>query len=188
METLEEKVKRVLQDNIALAPYDPRWPTMFEEEKKRLFSCLPNYLLGRIEHCGSTAVPNLIAKPIIDLLVEVTSLEQTKLQIVPMLAAQGCDYFWRPTHGDDVPPFYAWFIKRDSNGRRTHHLHMVERHFEHWDWLLFRDYLIAHPVVAGEYAKLKLRLAAVHAQDRVSYHQGKFDFIQRITALAKQRL
>jgi GrpB-like predicted nucleotidyltransferase (UPF0157 family) len=57
----------------------------------------------------------------------------------------------RPTHGDDGPPYYAWFIKRDRvTGRRTHHIHMVERDFtEHWDRLLFRDYLIEHPERPG---------------------------------------
>ena len=59
--------------------------------------------------------------------------------------------------GDDIPPFYAWFIKRDSQGNRTHHIHMVEKDFEHWDRLLFRDYLIKFPDVAHEYHTLKLR-------------------------------
>ena len=103
-----------------------------------------------------------------------------------ILEAQGYDYIWRPTRGDDVPPFYAWFIKRDpATGVRTHHIHMVEPHFEHWDSLLFRDYLIAHPDVAAEYAGLKRRLAAAHAHDRETYTNGKREFIQRITRLAK---
>lgn len=57
------------------------------------------------------------AKPIVDMLVEVASLEEAKARIVPVLEAQGYDYFWRPTLGDDIPPFYAWFIKRESNGK-----------------------------------------------------------------------
>src|SRR5262245_66638034 len=86
--------------------------------------------------------PLTAAKPIVDLLVEVTDLQATQVRVAPVLEAQGYDYFWRPTHGDDGPPFYAWFIKRDpSTGARTHHIHMVEPQFVgHWDRLLFRDY------------------------------------------------
>jgi GrpB-like predicted nucleotidyltransferase (UPF0157 family) len=111
-ETLEDRVRRAVQEDIAIEPYDPEWPRLFLEEKEHLRTCLPHELIGRIEHFGSTAVPGLAAKPIIDMLVEVTSLEETRCRIVPILESQGYDYFWRPTWGDDTPPFYAWFIKR----------------------------------------------------------------------------
>jgi len=185
METLEEKVARVVKEDVAVVPYDPRWPELFEEEKRHLSSCLPPELLGRIEHFGSTAVPGLPAKPIVDMLVEVTDLDETRRRIAPILENLGYDYFWRPTWGDDVPPFYAWFIKRGSDGKRTHHIHMVEGHFEHWDRLLFRDYLRAHPETAEEYAALKLTLAQAHQGDRVAYTKGKTDFIVRIMERAK---
>src|SRR5262249_15883992 len=140
-----------------------------------------------IEHFGSTAVPGLAAKPIVDMLVEVTDLQAARARIAPVLEAQGYDYFWRPTRGDDGPPFYAWFIKRDPrNGTRTHHIHMVEGHFEHWDRLLFRDYLIEHPQVAREYKDLKLRLAATHTNDRVAYTNAKTAFVVKVTEQAKR--
>ncbi|MGH7339076.1 MAG: GrpB family protein, partial [Candidatus Rokuibacteriota bacterium] len=173
METLEQKVARVVAETVDVVAYDPRWPEAFEREKAHLRACLPADLIGRIEHFGSTAVPGLAAKPIVDMLVEVSSLDAAKLRIAPVLEAQGYDYFWRPTAGDDGPPFYAWFIKRDARGGRTHHIHMVEAHFEHWDRLLFRDYLIAHPDAAREYAALKQRLSAAHHGDRVKYTEAK---------------
>jgi GrpB-like predicted nucleotidyltransferase (UPF0157 family) len=150
METLEDKIARVVKEEVAVVPYDPCWPEEFEQERLHLQSCLPADLVKRIEHFGSTAVPGLSIKPIVDILVEITSLEETKQRIAPILEAQGYDYFWRPSLGDDTPPFYAWFIKRDRNGNRTHHIHMVEAQFEHWDRLLFRDYLFEHPDVAQE--------------------------------------
>ena len=186
MESLEERIKRVVQEDVTISQYNPDWPQMFEQEKEHLLSCLPNELIKRIEHFGSTAVPNLSAKPIIDMLVEVTSLEETKQKIVPILEGQGYDYFWRPTFGDDTPPFYAWFIKRDSKGNRTHHIHMVENDFEHWERLLFRDYLIEHPDVAQEYQDLKLRLSNDYPNDRIAYTNGKTEFIVRITKIAKK--
>ena len=186
METLEEKVARVVKEDVAVVPYDLRWPAVFWEERQHLLSCLPKNLIRRIEHFGSTAVPGLAAKPIVDMLVEVTSLDETKRRIPPILEPQGYDYFWRPTWGDDTPPFYAWFIKRDSQGNRTHHIHMVEANFEHWDRLLFRDYLVEHPQVAQEYGMLKLRLSDAHANDRVAYTKAKTEFVVQVTKKAKE--
>lgn len=186
METLAERIERVLRDEVSIVPYDPGWPGMFADERNHLLSCLPQEMIGRIEHFGSTAIPGLAAKPIVDMLVEVSSLEETKSRIVPVLEAQNYDYFWRPTRGDDVPPFYAWFIKRDAAGARTHHIHMMEKDFEQWERLLFRDYLVEHPEVAKEYEALKLRLAEDHSNDRVAYTEGKTEYVIRVTQLAKE--
>lgn len=183
-ETLEERIRRVTREDVAIAPYDPEWPQLFQQERAHLLSCLSGELTGRIEHFGSTAVPGMAAKPIIDMLVEVRDLAVARERIPPVLEAQGYDYFWRPAMFEG-PPFYAWFIKRNGQGVRTHHIHVVEPHFEHWDRLLFRDYLIARPDVAAEYAALKLGLAAAHPNDRVAYTHGKTEFITRVTAIAK---
>jgi GrpB-like predicted nucleotidyltransferase (UPF0157 family) len=188
METLEQQIQQAVREEVAIAPYDPAWPEFFRQEREHLLACLPRDLIRRIEHFGSTAVPGLAAKPIVDILVEVTDLQATRVRIAPVLQSQGYDYFWRPTHGDDGPPFYAWFIKRDPRtGSRTHHLHMVEGHFtEHWDRLLFRDYLIQHPEVAREYEALKVRLASAAPLDRVTYTRGKTEFIEKMTERAKR--
>lgn len=185
-EPLADRIQRVLQDPIEVVPYDPAWPAMFEAEKRHLRSVLPAHLTGRIEHFGSTAVPGLAAKPVIDMLVEVPDLDEVRETVPPLLAPPIYDYFWRPTRGDDVPPFYAWFIKRDGAGRRTHHIHLVEPDFEHWNRLLFRDHLIAHPDVASEYGKLKIQLAARHPTDRIAYTEAKTEFILRVTKQAKR--
>jgi GrpB-like predicted nucleotidyltransferase (UPF0157 family) len=186
METLAEKIRRVTAEDVAVVPYDPRWPMLFEMEKNHLRACLPEELIGRIEHFGSTAVPGLAAKPVVDILVEVPDLEETKRRVAPILEGQGYDYFWRPSWDDGRPPFYAWFIKRDGRAARTHHLHMVEPHFEHWDRLLFRDYLIDHPAVARAYEGIKFHLAEKHRGDRVAYTKAKTDFIVETTRKAKR--
>jgi GrpB-like predicted nucleotidyltransferase (UPF0157 family) len=188
METLEEKIARVLKDEIEIVPWDPRWPSMFEEERLHLSACLPCDLIGRIEHFGSTSVPGLPAKPVIDMLVEVSSLEETKRSIVPVLEAREYDYFWRPLGDEMRPPFYAWFIKRGAGGRRTHHIHMAEADSPLWDGLLFRDRLRACPETAAEYAALKMELAAKYRTDRVAYTAAKAEFIGRITRMAKKSL
>jgi GrpB-like predicted nucleotidyltransferase (UPF0157 family) len=177
----QELVARVLREHVEIAPYDPSWPERFREEQEHLRGCLPAELLGRIEHFGSTAVPGLAAKPIIDVLVEVTDLEAARERIVPILEAQGYDYFWRPTGSPgDGWPWYAWLIKRNVAGERTHHLHMVEPDFPHWGRLAFRDHLIAHPEIAWDYERLKIQLAAAHPDDREAYTMGKSQFIADI--------
>jgi len=186
MESLAEKLARVLQEDVEVVPYDTRWPDLFEQERRHLLSCLPTGLIGKIEHFGSTAVPGLVAKPIVDMLVEVADLDETRQRIVPILESQAYDYFWRPTWGDDTPPFYAWFIKRDQAGKRTHHIHMVEPDFEHWERLLFRDHLVRHPAVARRYGELKLRLCRTLRHDRVAYTQAKSEFIARVMTAARK--
>ena len=188
MNILQERVQRVVHEDVGILPYDSRWPDLFRREAEHLRSCIPAALIRRIEHFGSTAIPGLAAKPIVDMLVQVTSLRAARTEIAPILKAQGYDYFWRPSFGDDIPPWYAFFIRRDHRGIRTHHIHMVtgRRTFqEHWERLLFRDYLIVHPEIARAYERLKSDLAAAHPNDRVAYTKGKTAFIQRITAQAK---
>src|SRR2546425_4076862 len=85
METPEQRIARVVREEITISPYDPRWPESFRQEKEHLQSCLPKDLVRRIEHFGSTAVPGLAAKPIVDMLVEVSDLEATRDRIAPVL-------------------------------------------------------------------------------------------------------
>jgi GrpB-like predicted nucleotidyltransferase (UPF0157 family) len=186
VETLEDRVRCVTSEPVEVSEYDQDWPASFEREKAHLLACLPRDIIVRVEHFGSTAVPGLSAKPIIDMLVEVTDLAAVRDRVVPILEAQGYEYFWRPTIGDDGEPFYAWFIKRDpGTGLRTHHIHMVERCFTvHWERLAFRDYLIAHPVVAAQYDRLKRKLAIDTLHDRVRYTDAKSDFIKGVMEAA----
>lgn len=186
MNQRKEQIRRAVNEEIDIVDYDPLWPSMFISEREHLRDCLPTELIGRIEHFGSTAVPGLAAKPVIDMLVEVTNLAVVRRKIVPILEAQGYDYFWRPSFGDIRSPYYAWFIKRDESGRRTHHIHMIEKRFAQWDGLLFRDYLIKYPDVAREYETLKRQLSRSYPADRAAYTIGKGDFVRRITEAARR--
>ncbi len=186
MEQPEERIRRAIEEEVAIEPYDPEWPRLFEAEKRHLLDCIPHELIGRIEHFGSTAVPGLAAKPIIDMLVEVSSLVTAGRRIAPILQAQGYDYFWRPSWYDANEPAYIWFIKRDATGRRTHHVHMLEPDSADWERLLFRDYLIDNPAVAREYEALKYRIAREHPNDRIAYAKGKTRFITQATRAARK--
>jgi GrpB-like predicted nucleotidyltransferase (UPF0157 family) len=183
---LRKRIDELVKEEISVVPYQPVWQKMFDDEADFLRKRLPQNLVKRIEHFGSTAVPGLSAKPIIDILVEVTSLEETKRQIVPVLEAEGYEYFYRPAFGDSGPPYYAWFIKRNSKGKRTHHIHMVEADSELWDRIYFRDYLKEFPEVAERYNDLKLELSKKYPDDRVKYTEEKSEFILSVTEKAKK--
>lgn len=190
MESIEQRVRRVTKEEIAIVPYDRSWPGQFRAERALLLARLPRELILRVEHFGSTAVPGLAAKPIVDMLVEVTDVQAARERIAPILESQAYECFWRPVRGDEGPPWYPWFIKRDPLTReRTHHIHMLDGSFaEIRDWLLFRDYLIAHPETAIEYEALKRQLAAHYRHDRVRYTEAKTAFVAAVTERGRSRL
>ena len=180
--SLEQRIEEAIREEVSIAPYNHEWPLSFEEEAEFLRRKLPASLINRIEHFGSTAIPGLAAKPVIDILVEVSSLDETQKEIVPLLESEGYDYFWRT----DTEPPYAWFIKRDDEGKRTHHIHMVEANSKLWERLYFRDYLREFPVEAKCYEELKQSLSEKYPNDRMAYTEGKVEFVASVTERAKK--
>lgn len=186
-ESFDDKLRRVLAEPIEIVEYDAAWPETFAAEEARMRSYFPEELILRVEHIGSTAVPGLAAKPIVDILVGVTDVEVVRDAVSPRMEAAGYDFFWRPTRGSDIGPFYPWFIGRDAEGRRVSHIHVVGMDdAEQWDRVLFRDYLRDHPDASMEYGRLKRELADRFAQDRETYTEKKTAFIERITQVAKR--
>lgn len=153
-----------------LSAYDPGWPARFEAERARLAAAIGEWAVGGIHHVGSTAVPGLDAKPVIDILVGVTDLPHSRACREPLA---GLGYLWAPYRPGEM----HWFCKPDPN-RRTHHLHLVPVDSPRFrDELAFRDYLRSHPDVAADYAALKRKLAARFEHDREAYTEAKGDFI-----------
>ena len=179
MEMLKEKIKRVTAERVDVTDYDPSWAERFAEEKAHLLLRLPGELIVRIEHFGSTAVVGLAAKPIIDMLIEVTDVDRARTLVPHLLEPQGYDCFWRPTAGDDTPPWYTWCIRRNTAGQRTHHLHFGEVGFKSQE-LRFRDLLRADRDIAAAYARLKRQLSQKHTHDRAAYTQAKGEFIRDV--------
>lgn len=147
-----------------------------EQEATCLHQILPQKLIVCIEHFGSTAVPGLAAKPIIDLLVGVNSLAQAKQVAVSQLESLGYSY-WH----DNPDPQRMFLVKGlPPNGPRTHHIHMVEPNSVLWERLLFRDYLRKYPDEAKRYANLKRDLAQRLVTDRETYTSGKAEYVQSV--------
>ncbi len=158
---------------IELAPYSPAWPGLFAQEQRLLVAALQPWLVGDIEHIGSTAIPGLSAKPVIDIMAPVQGLEEA-LPAIPALRALGYVYF--PYKPDEM----HWFCK-PSFEHRTHHLHIVPLGSESWHRrLAFRNALRQDPALAAAYQRLKLRWAAIHQHDREAYTDAKGQFIDAV--------
>ena len=179
------RITELTHEHIEIVPYDAEWLMRFAKEEARLLRSLPADLVIRIDHIGSTAVPGLSAKPIIDVQVEVSSLERVRREVVPIMKDLAYEFIWRPTIGEHGP-FYAWFIKRNAKGERTVHVHMVEPDEASEDRLLFRDHLRAHPHEAQRYEALKQGLASAHPDDRAAYTLSKTPFIAEVIREARE--
>ena len=162
---------------VEIVPYDPSWPDRFREEAEALRQVLAAWLAGPIEHIGSTAIPGLAAKPVVDIMAGVRGLDASRPAIA---AATEFGYRYAPYQVD----LEHWFCK-PSLSFRTHHLHLIPVGTPQWCGpIAFRDYLRAHVDVASDYQALKRRLALEHRLDREAYTQAKRPFIERITNLA----
>lgn len=165
---------------VRVVPYDPRWPAMFEEDRRRILDACGGQVAA-VEHVGSTSVPGLGAKPIIDVMAGLRSLDDAPLCVTPL---HRLGYVYVPRHEVIMPE--RRYFRRGSPGAGTHHLHMVELGSDFWvEHLLFRDYLRAHPGAAGAYEALKRKLAAAHGPDRGAYTEAKTDFIRSTVEKAR---
>jgi len=168
-------------DEVVIAAYDFSWPEIFVGEAQAIRQALGDVLAG-VEHVGSTAIPGLAAKPVIDIVVSVTSLA-AGTAAVPALEALGYD-----CRGENGIPGRLFFRKGMIEFRRTHHLHLVEAGHEQWKSMLaFRDYLRSHPGDAQRYEALKRALAEQFRDNRAAYSKGKTRFVQAILEKARQQ-
>jgi GrpB-like predicted nucleotidyltransferase (UPF0157 family) len=161
---------------IAVVPPDPTWQSQAADLIVSLRPLLEPWLDGDIEHVGSTAVPGLAAKPVLDLLAPVTALEECDAAVEPL-----ADAGWELVPPElDGRPWRRLYVLPDG-ARRVAHLHLVERAHEHWHaTVTFRDRLRQHPELVAEYAELKRRLAEASTDDREAYTDGKTDFVRRV--------
>lgn len=163
------------RSTVRIVAYDRRWPGLFDKEAARIRRRVGKEALDLV-HVGSTAVPGLAAKPIIDLMLAVASLRAppTLLRIFEQLG-----YEHRPL---DTIPQRLYFVM-ERNGLRTHHLHVCEPGSTFWiSHLRFRNRLRSDPALARAYEDLKFRLAAQFPNDRLAYTDAKDHFVARALA------
>jgi GrpB-like predicted nucleotidyltransferase (UPF0157 family) len=166
---------------IVVRDYDPTWPQQCDEARKRLEAALGSTAIV-IEHVGSTAVPGLAAKPIIDVLVGVRALAQARSVCIAALQKLGYTY---------MAEYETWLpgemlFRKAVLGPWTHHVHVMEESSPRWDELvLIRDYLRRHPEIARAYGDLKRALALVFGDDIAGFRNAKRPFLEALMTKAR---
>lgn len=156
---------------VALSYAHQAWAEAFTHERKTILEALSGHATV-VEHVGSTAIPGVPAKPILDILVGVLSFENARVCVGPM---ESLGYEYRGEYGISRRHYFV------KGSPRTHHVHMLEVDGETWSSMIaFRDALLADADVAREYVEAKIRLAAAHGEDRTGYQQAKDQVVERI--------
>jgi len=163
---------------VMIVDYDQRWPMLYDEEKQRILKAVGDLVLA-VEHIGSTSVPSLAAKPIIDIMAGVAGPAKAD-ECVKRLKEIEFDDITVP--GTDPDWYYCL-------GKRSHsvgfHLHLVRFESNHWKRnIIFRDYLRTHKEEAKRYEELKMRLASEHGSNREAYTESKTSFIDSTVSQA----
>jgi GrpB-like predicted nucleotidyltransferase (UPF0157 family) len=167
---------------VVITPYSPDWPTQFHAIREELLAVFAPTLVT-IEHIGSTSVPGLAAKPVIDVLLGTRSLEDIESKIKPL---SEIGYSYVPKYEREIP-MRRYFVKAQATSLRIH-LHAVELNSRIWqEHLAFRDRLRADVNLRSEYQTLKLRLAEEFADDKSAYTTAKGPFIQAVLASVFER-
>jgi GrpB-like predicted nucleotidyltransferase (UPF0157 family) len=167
---------------IKIVDPDPQWPLMFEAEKSRILDAIGHVVVG-VEHFGSTSIPGIGAKPIIDILIAIPRLDDAKMCIGP-LGAIGYSYI--PEYEAKIP--FGRFFRKGPEEAPTHHIHMLEPK-RNWETnLIVRDYLRSHPVEAAEYLSFKKRLAAEFGTDVDGYTAAKRPYLNTVIEKARAAL
>ncbi len=166
---------------IVLKEYNPEYPNWYRTEKEKLTEKFNDGTMIRISHIGSTAVPGIIAKPIIDILMEIsytTDIEQITDTLKSMQWVL-MNYMNKPIFKQTYNKGYTKYGFEE----KVYHLHV--RYTDDWRELYFRDYLVEHPEVAGEYAGLKKQLKEKFEHNRDAYTDAKEEFISQYSEIAK---
>ena len=170
-----QSLELAIHEGVSLVAHDGAWSEAFLLEQQRLLRLAPEQFVD-IQHFGSTAIPGIPAKPIIDILAGVASMEVADALIAPLLQFG----YTTSAEFNATLPERRWLM-RHAMGRRTHHLHIVVFGSEEWiRRLKFRDALRSNPALASEYAALKARLADTYADDREAYTHAKADFVRSV--------
>ncbi len=175
-EEVADAIWRDITAEITIVPYNPTWPIGYETEREKIVAALGS-LIAEIHHVGSTAIPDLPAKPIIDIMIAVRHLDDA-VECIGPLSDLGYAFIDYPQNTE------RRFFRKGQP--RTHHVHIVEvGSAELRDHLAFRDALRANADWRDQYAALKYERADRHRNDRAQYSESKTDFVQRVLSSTK---
>ncbi|HUH18617.1 GrpB family protein [Albibacterium sp.] len=187
---MEKRITDLTKDEIAklfpvkLSSHTSQWKGIYEKERDLILSVLNDVIL-RIEHFGSTSVPNIIAKDTIDILIEISDENNFNSEIVEKFKTINYDYILQNEGSSQHMVFVKGYSPTGEKGQ-TFHVHMGPKNHQIWDRILFRDYLRERIEIAQQYEILKIKLSETHKYDRVGYRIAKTKFVQKVTEEAKQ--
>jgi GrpB-like predicted nucleotidyltransferase (UPF0157 family) len=168
--------------NVIVVEYDKEWPKLFDRERDSLLKALGKTVVC-IEHIGSTSVPGLAARPVIDIMVGLQNFAEAD-SLVPKVV--DLDYIYIREYEDVMPD--RRFFRKMQNGKDTYHIHMVETGGKFWErHLLFRDYLRENLETAAKYTLLKKKLVRHQWKDANDYVDAKTQFIKGVEEQARVR-
>src|SRR5262249_16128400 len=158
---------------IVIVAYDPHWPALYAEESAQIMAALAPRA-ARLEHIGSTSIPGLAAKPVIDIAIGISHLDQAQ-EYLPALECLG--YTYMPELEADVAARrFLWWL---APSRQRYHISLSQLNSPMWERpLVFREYLRQHPDAALEYGRLKEQLATHTGSDIGAYIHGKTAFVE----------
>ncbi|TDO77740.1 GrpB-like predicted nucleotidyltransferase (UPF0157 family) [Halanaerobium saccharolyticum] len=168
---------------IVLKEHNSEYKNWYLEEKEKLEALLPESFIERINHIGSTAVPGLLAKPTVDILLEINRKSELS-EVESKLKNAGWTLMHRNQENEELDLVFNKGYTQAGFADKVFHLHL--RYFGDWDELYFRDYLIAHPEIAKKYGELKKELAKEFKHNRDGYTEAKTEFISKWTAEARK--
>ena len=169
---------------ILLEAHHSDWGMIYQNERSLIRDCIGEHPIARINHIGSTSVPGLIAKPTIDILLEIMGESQPEDWLAALEAA-GYSVLVEP---ENPPPHLLLLKGYGATGFSGQAFHLHIRYFGDWNELYFRDYLVAHSDVAEAYGNLKVSLMQTYQFDRDAYNQGKTAFIRPVPEQARQEM
>ncbi len=173
-----EKIIGLPRTIVRLIPYNEKWIEAYKTEEKFLRESLGDLIID-IQHVGSTSIPGLLSKPVIDIAVAIKSLSESE-KCIELFTKLGYEY----RDNVNIPGLH---FAKGGPDNRTHYIHVEELNDNQWyNHILFRDYLRVHPETLAEYAVLKIQLAEKFADDRILYGHGKDMFITKIIEEAKK--
>jgi GrpB-like predicted nucleotidyltransferase (UPF0157 family) len=168
---------------IIIEEYNSNWPMIYEKEKEIIEQQFDSNIIQRISHIGSTAIKGIMAKPTIDILIEVAE-SFDKEEFIRSFEAIKYQYIPQP---ENPPPHIMLAKGYSEKGFEGQAFHIHVRYKGDWEEILFRDYLNSNPEIAKEYEKLKLKLAKKHKNNREDYTNAKTEFIQKVMKMAENK-
>ena len=187
---MEKRVTDLTKEEIAkmfpvkLSSYDAEWKEIYKKERDRLLSTLNDEIL-RIEHFGSTSIPDMVAKDTIDILIEISDENNFNDELIEKLKTIDYDYILQ-NEGNYQHMVFVKGYSPIGEKSQTFHIHMGPKNHIIWDRIFFRDYLIENKEITKQYKKLKIRLSEEFKHDRIGYRIAKTEFVQKVTEDAKR--